>query len=127
MSYDGKADFSYYDKQTVTVEVHLTDRSMYTDLRSYNTNIGIRVSTLPAFATNLDYSYKIYTTESATFVLPDTVVVEWHILSVDVTATDLAFVETLKIKKINSVKYELVYDGTYEAASDGTFTITITD
>ena len=127
MSYDGIADFSYYDKQTVTVQVDLTDRSMYTDLRSYNTAITIRVSTLPAFANDLDYSYKIYTTESATFVLPDTVVVEFYILSVDVTATDLAFAETLKIKKINNVKYELVYDGTYEAASDGTFTITITD
>ena len=59
--------------------------------------------------------------------MPDIVIVDFHISSVDVTATDLAFAQTLKLKKLNDVKYELVYDGTYTAASTGTFTITITD
>ena len=105
----------------------MTDRSRFTDVQSYKTYINVSVPTPPAFANDLNNSYKIYTTQSATFVVPDIVIVDFQISSVDVTATDLAFAQTLKIKKINDVKYELVYDGTYEAASAGTFTITITD
>ena len=98
-----------------------------TDRVSYDTYIRVRVPTNPAFYNVLNSSYKIYTTQSATFLVPNIVQGTYLIASVEVTATDSAFAQTLEINKKSDLKYELVYDGTYESASTGTFTITITD